>query len=171
MKSRFAVLLVVVSLAVSCRSDKNLKRGQQNYDVVQEGSATGATSTISGPGETPPPVTATPLTGTNADTTTNFTLPSTQTDTTAGSMQPPGSIAGTMPPIPSAAPVPRPRVIESPRPRRTPPTTETGTTMATDTVTVPPKTETTETDQTQTSTQPPPDDSPKKRKQQQPPPP
>jgi len=137
MKSRFAVLLVVVSL-VACRNDKNLKRGQQNYDVVQEGSAPGVTSTISGPGETLPPATATPLTGTNADTTTSFTLPETQTDT----------IAGTMPPVPSAAPVPRPRVIESPRLRRTPPTTDTGTTPATDTVTVPP--------QTETSTQPPP---------------
>src|SRR6202007_2993868 len=48
MKSRFAVLLVVVSLALACRNDKNLKRGQQNYDVVQEGSAAGVTSTISG---------------------------------------------------------------------------------------------------------------------------
>jgi hypothetical protein len=139
MKSKFAVLLVVVSL-VACRNDKNLKRGQQNYDVVQEGSASGVTSTISGPGETPPPATTAPLTGTNADTTTNFTLPATQTDT----------IAGSMPPVPSAAPVPRPRVIESPRLRRTPPPT------ATDTVSVPPQTQTTETDQTQTSPPPPP---------------
>jgi hypothetical protein len=145
MKSRFAVLLVVVSLAGACRSDKNLKRGQQNYDVVQEGSATGATSTISGPGETPPPATTAPLTGTNADTTTNFTLPATRTDTAGGSMQQPNTIAGTMP-----APVPRPR------PRRTT-TTETGTTPATDTVTVPPQTKT-QTDTTATSTQPPPTD-------------
>ena len=174
MKSKFVVLLVVVSLAGACRNDKNLKRGQENYDVVQEGSTTGVTSTISGPGETPPPVTATPLTGTNADTTTNFTLPTTQTDTTGGAMQQPNTIAGTMPaPIPSAAPVARPRMIQSPRLRRTT-TTEAGTTMATDTVNVPPET-TTQTDTTATSTQPPPDDGQKKHKkkqddQQQPPP-
>jgi hypothetical protein len=167
MKSTLAVLLVVVSLTGACRNDKNLKRGQQNYDVVQEGSATGVTSTISGPGETPPPATGTPLTGTNADTTTNFTLPSTQTDTTGGSMQPPGTIAGTMTaPIPSAAPT-RPRAITSPSLRRTT-TTETGTTMATDTVTVPPQM-TTQTDTTATSMQAPTVDGRKKRRQQPPP--
>jgi hypothetical protein len=48
-----------------------MKRGQHDYQVVQEGSASGGvTSTINTPGET-----LVPATETNIDTTTNFTLP------------------------------------------------------------------------------------------------
>ena len=50
-------------LAAACGGNDGVARAdQQNYEIVQEGSANGVTSTIQGPGETLPP-----LTGTNAD--------------------------------------------------------------------------------------------------------
>jgi hypothetical protein len=160
MKSKMAVLAAAALLVLGCRNnDKGMRRGDQNYDVVQEGSASGVTSTISGPGETPPPTTASvPLTGTNADTTTAFTLPPTQTDTSIATAQQPATIAGTMPATPQA--VARPRPAQAPaRPRRV---EQESTTMATDTVAVP-KTDTTKSDTTE---QPPTED-----EQQAPPPP
>jgi hypothetical protein len=138
MKSKMAVLAAAALLVLGCRNnDKGMRRGDQNYDVVQEGSASGVTSTISGPGETPPPTASVPLTGTtgtNADTTTAFTLPA----------------------MPQA--VARPRPAQAPvRPRRVEQET---TTMATDTVAVSsnPKTTTdvTKTDTTEDEQQPPP---------------
>ena len=87
---------------------------QHEYEVVQEGSATGVTSTIQGPGETLPPIT-----GTNADTTTAFTI----NPNTASAPPPlpplvpayPG--APIPPPMTSATPIPPPR----PRPTQAPP--------------------------------------------------
>jgi len=148
MKRKIALLFAAALLSVSCRNDKGMRREQKNYDVVQEGSAGAVTSTISGPGETPPPLTTSyPTTATNADTTTAFTLPSTQ----PVEMQP-----ATTPPPTMIRPRPKPVRRE-----------ESGTTMATDTVTttstttttIPPEqTETTETapvTDTTTTTKPP----------------
>jgi len=88
-------LASIVALAlVACRGQDQPKRATPNYAVVSEGSADGVTSTINGPGEKPAPVT-----DTNADTTTNFTLPNNPNplgNETAGT-----SIAGTLPSTPS----------------------------------------------------------------------
>jgi hypothetical protein len=87
------IYLVLAVLVAACRggSSGSLQRkDQQNYDVVQEGQATGVTSTINAPGEVPPPPAT--MTGTNADTTSNFTLPGVTPTTT--STQPPGTLAG-----------------------------------------------------------------------------
>jgi len=163
MKWKLAVLLALALASASCRNDKGMRREQKNYDVVQEGSATGVSSTISGPGETPPPATASyPMTATNADTTTAFTLPSTPVE----SMQQPSTIAGTVPQPVMIRPRPKPVHHE-----------ESGTTMATDTVAVQTQTtapEQTETAATTTDTAPPPSEEPRKKKkdqEQQPPPP
>jgi hypothetical protein len=64
----YALATVLVSSACS-RGDRAVRADQAQYETVQEGSASGVTSTIAGPGETLPPIT-----GTNADTTTAFTL-------------------------------------------------------------------------------------------------
>lgn len=65
-----SIVLIVAFAVVACRGQNQAKRSTPNYEVVSEGSASGVTSTINGPGEKPAPVT-----DTNADTTTNFTLP------------------------------------------------------------------------------------------------
>ena len=47
----------VVFLAFGCsRSGSKVQRNQQQYQTVQEGSASGVTSTINAPGETTPPM-------------------------------------------------------------------------------------------------------------------
>jgi hypothetical protein len=69
MTNRPVAIIVALALA-ACRRQDRAQRSQPNYEVVQEGSASGVTSTINGPGETTPPTT-----DTNVDTTTNFTLP------------------------------------------------------------------------------------------------
>jgi hypothetical protein len=124
-----------------------MQRTQQDYQTVQEGSASGVTSTINAPGETPPP-----LTNTNADTTTNFTLPTNPAplgNDTAG-----GSMASSAP----SYPVPRPKE-RVPRELRPP-----ADTAATDTMsTTPPTTDTMMTDTSSTDT--------KKKKDEPPPPP
>jgi len=127
---QFAAILLILA-AASCSRSGKMQRDQQQYDVVQEGSADGGvTSTINGPGETAPPLTTSTVTGTNVDTTTAFTLPGTATTTT--STAPPGTVAGSLPDsttgFPSGYTPPRPR----PRPRPTTPTT-----TATDTVAPP----------------------------------
>jgi hypothetical protein len=155
MSPKLVSLIAAGLLLAACRNNSTMKRGEQNYDVVQEGQTDSVTSTISGPGETPPPMTTAPMTGTNADTTTSFTLPATASVTTNGStiQQPLPTIAGTMSSEPRTSTVP-PRVRIETRPR----TTITNTSaVATDTVTVPAPNQ---------STQPPPD-----QQQQQPPPP
>ena len=66
----------MLALAPACHKQGNMQREQQNYKVVQEGSTSGASSTLNAPGETAPLVVGTT---TSADTTTNFTLPTGQT--------------------------------------------------------------------------------------------
>lgn len=104
MTNRSVAIIVALALA-ACRGQDRAQRSKPNYEVVQEGSASGVTSTINGPGETPAPAT-----DTNVDTTTNFTLltnPNPLGNDTAGS-----TVAGSLPsnPIYSA---------ETPATRRT----------------------------------------------------
>jgi hypothetical protein len=68
MTNRSVAIIVALALA-ACRGQERAQRSKPNYEVVQEDSASGVTSTINGPGET-----TTPATNTNVDTTTNFTL-------------------------------------------------------------------------------------------------
>src|SRR5207247_3730526 len=103
------------ALAVACGRSQTARRNDQNYQVVQEGQASGVTSTINAPGETTPP-----LTDTAADTTTNFTLP----DNPAPLGTQPNSVAGSFPAYPPAYPpstVPQPRVQQAPMASRTSP--------------------------------------------------
>ena len=88
-KSVLIVALAAAVFATACGDDRDkLRRDQQEYDVVQEGAGGTVSSTLQVPGEvTPLP----PLTGTNADTTSAFTLPTTTDPTQSG---PPGTIAG-----------------------------------------------------------------------------
>ncbi|HEX2123696.1 MAG TPA: hypothetical protein VHL59_18850 [Thermoanaerobaculia bacterium] len=96
MKTKLVILLIVVAATACSRS--GVRRDQQNYEVVQEGQASGVTSTIHGPGETLPPIT-----GTNADTTTAFTL---DPNAVPPAGQQPGTIAGTLPPPSAGMPYP-----------------------------------------------------------------
>ncbi len=136
MKTTSGILAAACVLAMACRGNGNLTRKNQQYDVVQEGSANGVTSTINAPGETAPPVDNTPITGTgpNADTTTAFTLPT----ATEGAPTGPGNLAGTLPTSDSsgrmssgmltvpASPAPRTTTaVVRPRPSQTTRTTQT----------------------------------------------
>jgi hypothetical protein len=112
MTQKIATVVCIAFLVVGCSRSGKVQRNQQQYQTVQEGSASGVTSTINAPGETAPP-----LTNTNVDTTTNLTLPINPnplgTATTGGSMasaMPPSSPVGT----PGMRPPARPRT--SPRP-------------------------------------------------------
>ena len=69
---KISALAALVVMLVGCGRSGRMQRGQNDYQVVQEGSASGVTSTINGPGEK-----AVPTTATNTDTTTNFTLSTT----------------------------------------------------------------------------------------------
>src|SRR2546421_180620 len=84
-----AALLICAALAAGCHGSGTVKRADQNYQVVQEGQASGVTSTINAPGETVPPVT-----DTGVDTTTNFTL---DNPAPLGTSTQPGTVAGTLP--------------------------------------------------------------------------
>ena len=115
MKKTLIFPLIFVSFwGVACGGDDGARRGNQAaYETVQEGSAAGVTSTIHGPGEALPPVT-----GTNADTTTAFTI-----DPSVASAVPPpnvasgsGTLAGTLPSQPSYPP---PMTSATPPPQRT----------------------------------------------------
>ena len=151
---RKLIPLVIVLMAFSCRDHSKMQRTQEQYQVVQEGSANGASSTINGAEEVRPPVT----TDTSADTTTAFALPAAAG---AAPVNPNGSIASTMPqqssgsmpvqsvPVQAAPQQPRPHV-EHPREQR-PAQTDT-------TASQPPQQPT---DTTVTSTEPPPTDSAK----------
>jgi hypothetical protein len=98
MKNRLEIMILALLLAAGChRGSNSMQREQQNYDVVQEGQTSGASSTISAPGETPPP-----MTNTSADTTTSFTLA--PNVSTAGPNGQPGSLAGTLPTTTAAPP-------------------------------------------------------------------
>src|SRR5436190_936074 len=104
---------LVVGMAACHSNDKAVRKDQQ-YDVVEEGQASGVTSTINAPGETPP-VTTPPITGTGADTTTAFnSTPGVMS--TAGA--PAGSLAGTLPPpMPQRAPAQQPQTTSQPAAR------------------------------------------------------
>src|SRR5215210_6227604 len=104
MRTNKLIGVVTVAAFLAACGGNSAKRSGHEYEVVQEGSASGVTSTIQGPGETLPPIT-----GTNSDTTTAFTInPNAVPPATAPAT--PGSIAGTLPPpaMPSATPVPPP---------------------------------------------------------------
>ena len=103
MTYKLAPLAAVALLVFGCGRSGKMQRDQKQYQVVQEGSASGVTSTINGPGETAPP-----LTNTNADTTTNFTLP--------GNPNPLGNdtVGSMAPPYPAVSP----RTTTAPRPLR-----------------------------------------------------
>lgn len=128
MKSKLMFPIVVLALATACGRDSANRTAQKDYEVVQEGSANGVTSTIQGPGETLPPVT-----GTNADTTTAFGIDpnaiSTSTGTFAGTLPPAYTPAYTPPaprpepaaPRPEPPPHPRPVTPPSPTPKAEPP--------------------------------------------------
>lgn len=92
MKSRLMWTLMFVALGVACGGDGSRRGGDpQSYESVQEGSASGVTSTIQGPGEVLPPIT-----GTNADTTTAFTIDPNAIGTAPAPL-PPNAVAGAMP--------------------------------------------------------------------------
>ncbi len=111
MKTRLIFPTLVVVLAAACGGDDGVaKADQKNFEVVQEGSASGVTSTIQGPGESLPPITST-----NADTTTAFTI-----DPNAAVAAPPPSTAvvgGGLPPMTAPTPIPS----ATPERRTTPP--------------------------------------------------
>jgi hypothetical protein len=164
MKIERVLLTAAVLAAFACHgSDNKAVRKDQQYDVVQEGEASGASSTVNAPGEAAP-VAGAPLTGTGADTTTNFNS-TPGVVSTAGA--PAGTLAGTLPPpMPGGSSAPRPMtssstVIPTPLPRRIPaqttqpkqrPEMPPPTTTADDQTTTSSDT----TDSTSTSTQPPP---------------
>jgi hypothetical protein len=117
MRTKTAVLLFAAA-ALACRGRSGpAQRAQQQYDVVQEGQTTSATSSVGAPGEAQPPVT----TATNTDTTGSFTLgtapaPANMPGGPATGVLPPqqpGAMASSgMPPMGSApAPPPRPVTI------------------------------------------------------------
>ncbi len=153
MTPKIPTLAAFALLVFACSRSGKMQRDQKQYDVVPEGSASGVTSTINGPGETPPPVT-----DTNADTTTNFTIPTNPNplgNDTAGTTAP-------ITPITSTAPHPlRPRLYTPPpQPQELRPEPATDTTMTTTTDT--------ETTTTTTTTAP---NAKKKSDEDQPPPP
>jgi hypothetical protein len=147
MTRQTAILLICTALASGCGRSQRAHRNDQNYQVVEEGQASGVTSTINAPGETPPP-----LTDTSIDTTTNFTLPDNPAPL---GTQPANTVAGTLPtmrqpPMASSA-------AARPRPPRTD-TTSTEAPPATDTAVTDTasseKTDTTKTDTTSTEKPP-----------------
>jgi hypothetical protein len=97
MTRKTTILLICAALAAGCHRTQTARRGDPNYQVVEEGQASGVTSTINAPGETPPP-----LTDTAMDTTTNFTLPDNPAPL---GTQPPSTVAGS---LPTYTPPPRP---------------------------------------------------------------
>lgn len=114
----FPLVLAGVSV-IACGGDGARRSGdQKTYETVQEGSAAGVTSTIQGPGESLPPIT-----GTNADTTTAFTINPNAVPPPGAAMPPPGSgsLAGTLPAYSSPSPYPAPMTSSSqPSPPRAP---------------------------------------------------
>src|SRR5256714_8884609 len=113
-----AAVLWIEAAALACRGrSAPAQRTQQQYDGVQEGQTTSATSTIAAPGEARAPI----ATATNTDTTGSFTLPT----TTAPANMPGGPAGGVLPPqqpgamssgmpMPTPAPMPRVRVPAQP---------------------------------------------------------
>ncbi|HXA18242.1 MAG TPA: hypothetical protein VN380_14680 [Thermoanaerobaculia bacterium] len=144
---KIPTLAAFALVVFACSRSGKMQRDQKQYDVVPEGSASGVTSTINGPGETTAPVT-----DTNADTTTNFTIPA--------NPSPLGNdTAGTTAPV-AQQPL-RPRVYTPPpRPQELRPEPATDTTMTT-----------TDSETTTTTTTTSPSTKKKSEKDQPPPPP
>jgi hypothetical protein len=121
------ICLAAAALLAGCHSRAGTlqRKDQGQYDVVQEGQASGVTSTINAPGETTPP----PMTATNADTTSNFTIPQVSATSTAPAQ--PGTIAGTLPQNAGGTTMPGyPRdTPPRPKPRPTPRTDTTSTSV------------------------------------------
>ncbi len=140
MTNNLIVALAVVGLLTAC-GGRGTRADQKDYEVVEEGSVQGVTSTIAGPGETVPPIT-----GTNSDTTTAFTL---DPNAVPPPTPQPGSIAGTLPPPMPAAPPPMtqrpPGMTLPPQPRPVQPPPPTQTEPAPQEPVEPPPTDTTET--------------------------
>ncbi|HVR39852.1 MAG TPA: hypothetical protein VMU84_12215 [Thermoanaerobaculia bacterium] len=124
MKTTLLVLLISTVTLANCGGGKRV-RNQENYDVVEEGSADGVTSTIHAPGETPPP-----LTDTNADTTTAFTLTDTMAPNTAGTLPPTTMTVPPLPPPPTPHPQPTPPPTHTTTEPEPPPTDTTTTDTA-----------------------------------------
>src|SRR5213595_2765407 len=113
---KLATVLLIAAAALACRGrSAPAQRTQQQYEVVEEGQTTSATSTIAAPGEVRPPI----ATATNTDTTGSFTLPT----TTAPANMPGGPAGGVLPQQPGAmssgmptrAPMPAPMPAPTPR--------------------------------------------------------
>jgi hypothetical protein len=161
MRKKLTAAWIVVVLSTACGRSA-LQRDQKQYETVEEGSASGVTSTIQGPGETLPPIT-----DTNADGTSAFTL-----DPNAGTAAPsyPETTTVATAPLPERRiPDPRrpvnPTPMPEPTPEPTPAQTETTATQApepkppaenTDTATTPQPPEKGDAPETTTSTEEPP---------------
>ncbi|HUP46417.1 MAG TPA: hypothetical protein VM779_13005 [Thermoanaerobaculia bacterium] len=117
-----SVVLTASVFALACGGDDMLRRDQEQYEVVQEGAGGAVTSTLHTPGEVMPP-----LTGTNADTTTAFTLAVPAMDTTTAPLRS-GSLADTLRQEPTDPPVTRRTPAPTPQPQPPPPTETTSTT-------------------------------------------
>ncbi|MGA7614035.1 MAG: hypothetical protein WBX15_02535, partial [Thermoanaerobaculia bacterium] len=130
--SSLVLLLFVTSCGWTGRRDAK----QQDYDVVQEGSGGSVSTAIGAPGEQAPTLETPPMTDTDADTTTAFSIVG--TDTTITSTDP--SLATRLPdqqpemPMRSGTPVvrteprpetPAPRPAPAPAPARPEPQTST----------------------------------------------
>jgi hypothetical protein len=102
---RTLILSLTVVWVVACGGDSDKRASQQEFETVQEGSVAGVTSTLGGPGENLPPIT-----GTNADTTTDFGInPALAGAATPapGTVPPPVTPAyGTTPPPPMTSATP-----------------------------------------------------------------
>jgi hypothetical protein len=187
MTQKIVTLACTAFLVFGCSRSGKVQRSQQQYQTVQEGSASGVTSTINAPGETAPP-----LTNTNVDTTTNFTLPTNPNplgnDTAGGSMASGMPATTSYPSGTPGMPASRPRTSPrapvvtdtigsttpamptqrtSPAPREQRPQTDTA---ATDTMSTMPPSDTAMTDTSSTDTKKK-DDGKKKDSDQPPPPP
>lgn len=86
MRTKLILLLVpVVAIACGGNSDQ-VRRDQQQYEKVEEGAASGTAASLGA---------VAPMTGTNADTTTAFTIDPALAATAPGA--PPGTVAGSLP--------------------------------------------------------------------------
>lgn len=173
--------ILTIGFLVACGGSDKATPGQQQYETVQEGAASGVTSTIHGPGEIVPP-----MTGTNADTTSAFTINPALANAPA---TPPGTLAGALPTQPYGGtgsagytPPPSSRTAQPPvrpnvQPQRGDTTwrTEPTTTTTAEPVTTEPTTDTAEEATppvTQTNTEPPPPaEKPVEKPKEEPPPP
>jgi hypothetical protein len=158
MKTKLIFSLLLVPVLAACGGKSGARNAaQQNYETVEEGSASGVTSTILGPGETLPPIT-----GTNADTTTAFAL-------NPNVPPPPPALPPALPPpmiSASASPIAQPRPAPTPQPVATEPAPPTETAAA-----PPPATTTTQEQPKEEEPPPPADDTSGEQAEEPPPPP